>query len=250
MASETRNWFDQGGSAYARYRPDYPPELATHLAGIAPSRRLALDVGCGNGQFTRQLAEAFDTVIGLDPSAEQIAHAEPHPRVTYGVAPAENLGLEDQHADLITAAQAAHWFDLPRFYAEARRVAAPGAVLALLSYGVMQLDPDLDARFQHFYTAQIGPYWPPERRLVDEGYRGIDFPFRELPPPRIDIVREWSAEALLGYISTWSAVRNAREAGKEAILESFSQDLLALWGDPAAPRTIRWPIAMRAGIMD
>jgi SAM-dependent methyltransferase len=215
-----------------------------------PSRRLALDVGCGNGQFTRRLAEAFDSVIGLDPSAEQIAHAAPHPRVTYGVAPAERLGAGIGGVDLITAAQAAHWFDLPRFYAEARRVAAPGAMLALISYGVMRFDADLEARFQQFYTADIGPYWPPERRLVDEGYRGITFPFREVAPPRIDIVREWNFAALLGYISTWSAVRNAREADKDLVLERFSQEFLALWGDPESTRTIRWPIAMRAGMLD
>jgi SAM-dependent methyltransferase len=243
------NWFDAGGEAYALHRPDYPDRLAAHLAEIAPARRLAVDVGCGTGQFTRQLAGAFDAVVGLDPSADQIAHAASHDRVRYATAPAESLALPDHCADLITAAQAAHWFDLARFYAEVRRVAAPRAVLALISYGVAQLDPDLNARFQHFYTQDIGPYWPPERRLVDEGYAGIDFPFQTLPAPRIDIVREWPATAFLGYISTWSAVRRAREAGKEALLTAFSRDFLALWGAPQALRIIRWPIAMRLGIV-
>lgn len=245
----TANWFDAGGAAYALYRPDYPGELAQYLADIAPARHLAVDVGCGSGQFTRQLAAGFDAVIGLDPSADQIAHAQPHERVRYARAPAENLGLDDHSANLITAAQAAHWFDLPRFYAEARRIAAPGAVLALISYGVARLDPDLDERFQRFYTEEIGPFWPPERRLVDEGYREIDFPFPAMTPPRIDILRQWSASEFLGYISTWSAVRHARQAGREALLTDFSRDLLSLWGDPETPRTITWPIAMRLGII-
>lgn len=141
----TTNWFDAGGDAYARYRPDYPDKLVDILAEIAPARHLAVDVGCGNGQFTRQLATSFEAVIGLDSSADQIANAAPHDRVRYAVAPAENLGLPEHCADLITAAQAAHWFDLPRFYAQVRRVAAPGAALALISYGVAQLDPDLNA---------------------------------------------------------------------------------------------------------
>jgi len=244
------NWFDAGGDAYARYRPDYSDELAVLLARITPARRLAVDVGCGTGQFTRQLASAFDAVVGLDPSADQIAHAAPHDRVRYATAPAEQLALPDHRADLITAAQAAHWFDLPRFYAEVRRVAAPQAVLALISYGVAQLDPGLNERFQHFYTEEIGPYWPPERRMVDEGYAGLDFPFRALPAPSIDIVRQWPALAFLGYISAWSAVRRAREAGQEALLTTFSHDLLALWGDTTMPRTICWPITMRLGVVE
>jgi SAM-dependent methyltransferase len=249
MESEAQNWFDRGGDAYARYRPDYPDALAGFLAESAPDTRLALDVGCGNGQFTRQLGDHFDVVVGSDPSADQIAHAVPHPRVRYEVGPAERLGAADGSASLITAAQAAHWFDLPRFYAETRRVAVPGAVIALVSYGVVQLEPDLNARFQSFYRDEIGPYWPPERKLVDTGYAGIHFPFRALPTPDLDIVRAWPADAFLGYVSTWSAVRHALEAGKGQILAAFSRDLLALWGDPATTRQIVWPINMRLGVV-
>ena len=241
------NWFDQGGGAYARYRPDYPEALADFLAETAPDTALALDVGCGNGQLTRLLADRFDTVVGSDPSADQIAHAEPHPRVRYVVGPAERLEAETGSVSLITAAQAAHWFDLPAFYAEVRRVAAPGAALALISYGVAVLEPPLADRFLAFYTDEIGPYWPPERKLVDTGYAGIAFPFTELPTPDLHIVREWSADAFLGYVSTWSAVRRAIEAGQEAMLATFSHDLLKLWGDPTQLRWVSWPIAMRLG---
>lgn len=122
-------------------------------------------------------------------------------------------------------------------------------MLALISYGVTRLDPELDERFMRFYSQEIGPFWPPERRMVDEGYKGLDFPFHELPAPDIDIVRQWSAPAFLGYISTWSAVRRAREAGREALLTAFAQDLLDLWGDPETPRPIRWPVAMRLGVI-
>lgn len=247
MPEPAQNWFDQGGEAYARHRPDYPDALARFLAGVAPDARLAVDVGCGSGQFTRQLAAHFEAVVGADPSADQLAHAAPHARVRYVHAPAEALGLPDGCASLITAAQAAHWFDLPRFYAEARRIAAPGAVLALITYGEAEFEPELNGRFLAFHRGEIGPYWPPERKLVDEAYAGVDFPFRELAYPRLSIERRWDLAAFLGYLSTWSAVRRAREAGRQDIVAAFAEDMRALWGDPARERQIVWPIAMRLG---
>ena len=252
MSTETdtppaRNWFDQGGRAYARFRPEYPRQLAAFLASAAPDCRLAVDVGCGNGQLTQLLAPYFEKVVGLDPSADQIANAVPNARIDYRCAPAEQLPLPDASASLITAAQAAHWFDLPAFYAEVRRIAMPGAILALVSYGVLQMDPALDARFQKFYWEEIGPYWPPERKLVDTGYATIDFPFEELAPPTLAIRLDWHLSEFLGYLTTWSAVRSAREAGREELLMAFADDLAALWGDPNSRRPVSWPIAMRIG---
>jgi SAM-dependent methyltransferase len=247
MPSDTRNWFDQGGRAYARFRPEYPRELAAYLASTAPDDRLAVDVGCGNGQLTQLLAPHFERVIGLDPSADQIANAVPNARIRYECAPAEQLPVPDASASLVTAAQAAHWFHLPAFYGEVRRIAVPGAVVALVSYGVLRLEPPLDERFQAFYRDEIGPYWPPERKLVDTGYATIDFPFEEFVPPSLDIRLEWRLFEFLGYVSTWSATRSAREAGKEALLVAFADDLAALWGDPDTTRPVSWPINMRIG---
>lgn len=247
LSMTPRNWFDQGGQAYARFRPEYPSQLAAFLASVAPDRRLALDVGCGNGQLTRLLAEHFDTVIGLDPSADQIANAAPHERIRYRCAPAESLPLADRSASLITAAQAAHWFDLRAFYAEARRVAVEGATLALVSYGVPVLEPALDARLQQFYWQEIGPYWPAERQLVDSGYATLDFPFDEFRAPALEIRLQWRLPELLGYVQTWSAVRQAREAGRDALLQTFAEDLAQTWGDADAARPITWPINMRIG---
>lgn len=243
--TDSRNWFDQGGSAYALYRPAYPPALAAWLAAQAPRHRLAVDVGCGNGQLTHLLASHFTEVEGIDPSADQIANASPAANVRYACAAAEQLPAADASADLITAAQAAHWFDLPRFYDEARRIAAPGAVLALISYGVLRLQPTLNERFQRFYHDEIGPWWPPERKLVDDGYATLDFPFDELVAPPLTIDLAWTLPAFLGYVSTWSATRAAREAGQAALLTAFAEDIGALWGDGTQARPLSFPINMR-----
>ena len=242
-----RNWFDEGGRAYARFRPEYPRELAAFLASAAPDGSLAVDVGCGNGQLTQLLAPYFTQVVGLDPSADQIANAVPNARIRYECAPAEQLPVPDASASLVTAAQAAHWFDLPAFYREVRRIAVPGAVVALVSYGVLRLEPALDRRFQAFYRDEIGPYWPPERKLVDTGYATIAFPFAEMAPPALEIRLDWHLSEFIGYVLTWSATRSAREAGKDALLMAFFDDLAALWGDPNAKRPVSWPINMRIG---
>ncbi|MFF2082734.1 class I SAM-dependent methyltransferase [Nocardia sp. NPDC058176] len=241
------NWFERGGRAYAQYRPEYPDPLAEFLASLAPSADLAVDVGCGNGQLTTRLAPFFDQTIGIDPSASQLEHAQPGDRVSYLRAPAENLPVGEQRASLITAAQAAHWFDRAAFYAEVRRIAVDRAVLALVSYGVVELEPDLAERFHRFYHDEIGPYWPPERRLVDTGYADIEFPFDEHPAPPMRLTKQWTLDEFLGYLSTWSAVRRVDDAGNSEILRAFAADLAAVWGDPSTTRPIAWPVAMRLG---
>lgn len=243
----SQNWFAQDGQAYAQFRPEYPPELAAFLASLSPTTHLAVDVGCGNGQLTRQLAEHFTRVIGLDPSADQLAHAAVRENLSYLQAPAEALSLPEHCASLITAAQAAHWFGLPAFYAEVRRVAAPGAVVALVSYGVLHLEGALGERFARFYAEEIGPFWPAERRLVDSGYATLDFPFEPIALPDMQIRLDWNLPQFLGYLSTWSAVRRARQEGQEELLQRFAEDLAPLWGDAGRTHEIRWPINGRIG---
>lgn len=252
QAEPPRNWFDGGGSAYARFRPGYPAELTGFLADIAPDRQMAVDVGCGSGQLTRQLAGLFRHTVGIDPSHDQLASTgegnKSHDGLSYACAPAEALPLPDCCASLITAAQAAHWFDLPAFYTEARRIARQGAVIALVSYGLPRLsDPTLQEMFDRFHDHDIGRFWPPERRLVVGGYAAMDFPFTEIEPPAMEIRLDWNLQAFLGYVSTWSAVRAAAEAGQTEILTAFAARIAALWGAPDRSEAISWPIRMRLG---
>jgi SAM-dependent methyltransferase len=242
-----KDHFSTRSGDYAAYRPTYPRALADYLAGLCGQTELALDVGCGTGQLSVLLAERFDHVIATDASAQQIEKAEAHERVEYRVAPAERSGLPDQSVDLITAAQAAHWFDLDAFYTEARRIGKPGSVLALVTYGVIQADPEINTTIQHFYKDGAGPYWPPERRHVENGYRSFDFPFDEFAAPPLTIEVHWQASDLLGYVDTWSAVRGLEKAQGRGPIEKFQRDLLSCWDDPQHRRTIRFPLSLRVG---
>ncbi len=228
---ERSKHFQQGGADYAQHRPTYPAALANLLAELAPSRGLAVDVGCGTGQLSTLLADEFDQVIATDVSSDQIENATARPQISYRVGAAERLDVADGGADLIVVAQAAHWFDLPAFYAEAARAAAPDCVLALVTYGVMEIDGAPNERFQKFYWDEIGPFWPPERRHVETRYPDLPFPVEEMPTPPLAIERHWSLDDLMGYIGTWSATKQVRAAGAEALIASAEAELRPLWGD-------------------
>lgn len=245
-----RRHFEAGGADYARHRPGYPPELASALSALSAGRGQALDVGCGSGQLTVLLADHFDRVTGTDVSAEQIAHAERRGNTDYRVEPAEKIGLADASVDLIVAAQAAHWFDLPRFHAETRRIAAPGAALALVSYGVPQLDGPAGERFRQFYWGDIHPFWPEGRAHVEQGYAAMDFPFDEVSIPPLAIRRDWSFAALAGYVGTWSAVMRAAKSARGEIAGHALAEMAGLWGDPERTHRITWPITGRFARLD
>ncbi len=189
------NPFTAGGGDYARFCPTYPEALGPVLAGLGAQ---ALDVGCGSGQLACRLAGHFDRVTASDASADQLAAARDCPGVSYVCKSAERIGLGDGSVDLVVAAQAAHWFDLDAFFAEARRVAAKGAAIALVSYGVPVVEGPAGPAFAQFYWQDIHRFWPAARRHVERGYGDLDFPFEALAVPELEIVRDWQAGDVTG----------------------------------------------------
>lgn len=235
--------FSTVAARYAAYRPHYPPALVDLLADRAPSGT-AWDIGCGSGQLSVALAARFERVIATDPSSAQLAAATAHPRVTYRVAPAEASGLPDASVALAVAAQAAHWFDWPRFVAEVGRVAAPGALIALVSYGRLIVDGDAGAELDHFYREVTGPYWPPERAHVEDGYRALTLPWPPVEAPALDLTATWTRDELVGYVGTWSAtVKLVADRGTGPV-EALTAALAATWPD-GERRGIRWPLAIK-----
>lgn len=248
MTQPFADHFSSVAPAYAAARPTYPDALLAYVARCAPARRHAWDCGAGSGQATRALAQRFDRVTASDASAAQLGQATPLANVEYRVAPAERSGLPDGSVDLVTVAQALHWFDVPAFFAEARRVLVPGGVVAVWCYGMQRLGDDaVDRIVSRFYTDTVGPYWPPERRLVETGYRTLAFPFDELRPPAFEMSVAWALADLLAYIRTWSATgRYSQAYGRDPVM-ALADELAPLWGPPGSSRTVRWPLSLRVG---
>ena len=245
--SAFKDHFSSASDRYAAYRPDYPAPLFEWLSSLCAEHDLAWDCATGSGQAALGLAPHFRQVVATDASAEQIRHAEAHSAIDYRVAPAEASGLADRSVDLVTVAQAAHWFDLPRFYTEAARVLKPGGVVALWGYGRMVLPGEMDAPFRRFYAETVGPYWPPERALIDDAYRSLDFPFADIEAPAFFIEVEWSLHRLLDYLSTWSAVKRYQTARGHDPLPALGAELALLWGDPDTAKRLQWPLFLRVG---
>jgi ubiquinone/menaquinone biosynthesis C-methylase UbiE len=239
--------FGPVAGAYAHFRPTYPPPLFDWLAAVAPARQRAWDCATGTGQAAIGLAAHFAEVVATDASPSQLAAAGPHPRVSYRLAAAESSGLEANSIDLATVAQAVHWFDRPRYFAEVERVLRPGGVLAVWSYGIPRLEGGAaDALLQHFYGVVVGPYWPAEKALVENGYRDLVLPFESLPTPSFAMEAAWSLEQVLGYCASWSASARYRAALGSDPIERLRPALAAVWGEAAQGRRIHWPLTLKA----
>jgi ubiquinone/menaquinone biosynthesis C-methylase UbiE len=218
--------------------------LFRYLATIAPRKHLAWDCATGNGQAAVALAEVFERVIATDASEKQIGNAEAHARVDYRVAPAENSGIESHTVDLITVAQALHWFELERFYAEVRRVLKSQGVVAAWAYKLAQVEPAIDQVVNRYYTEVVGVYWPEERVLV-ERFEELPFSFPELAAPPFEMTAEWNAEHLIGYLRTWSATQRFMAANQRDPLKDVEEDLRSAWGDVDQRRRVAWPLTVR-----
>jgi SAM-dependent methyltransferase len=239
-----KDHFSAHAADYAKFRPRYPKELFRWLATVAPERELAWDCATGNGQAAVALAELFERVIATDASEMQIGNAEAHGSVEYRVARAEESGIDSNTVDLITVAQALHWFDLKRFYAEARRVSKPGGVLAVWAYKLATVSPEIDAVVNHYYSEVVGPFWPEERAQVEK-FEELAFPCPEIEAPLFEMVAEWNAEHLIGYLRTWSATQRFMAANQRDPVEEIVGGLRTAWGDEV--RLVVWPLTVRVG---
>jgi SAM-dependent methyltransferase len=239
------DYFGPAARSYASYRPHYPPALFDWVCSVTARRERAWDCGTGSGQAAAALAERFAEVVASDPSVDQLANAAAASGLCYVAMTAEQTALRAGSVDLVTVAQALHWFDRPRFFAEVDRVLRPGGTLAVWSYGLLAVGPSVDRHVHHLYRDVLGPYWPSERSFVDSGYAGIALPYAELASPHIAMEAEWSLAEFAGYVSSWSAVGRYRAQLGTDPLPAFMHDVADAWG--TARRRVRWPLAVRAG---
>ena len=245
--SFTGDHFSKQASDYSLYRPHYPEELFKYLASLTPEHELAWDCATGNGQAAIALSTFYKNVEATDASEKQIEQATPHNNIRYQVSEASQTPFANNSFDLITVAQALHWFDMDKFYKEVNRVAKPNGIFAAWCYSLFSINDELDPIIHHFYHETIGPYWPKERNYIDNKYETIPFPFESISTPGFSLTSQWNLQQVMGYMSTWSAVRYYREQQQIDPIPSLHQQLKQHWQDETIVKEIRWPIYLKVG---
>jgi len=239
--------FSGHAADYSEYRPGYPDALYRFIAEHSPQTDIAWDCGTGSGQTAIGLTTRFTRILASDASVKQIKNAYPHTQVHYFVASAYHSGLKADSIDVVTVSQALHWFDFGAFFNETLRVLKPEGILAAWCYMQPTVSPDLDPTIAEFMNEIVGPYWPPERKYVDNGYANIDFPFQEIQAPEFQAEHHWDLDHFFGYLDTWSASQRFQNDKGYSPVEEIRELVSDLWGDHARKCRVTWPLRMRIG---
>ncbi|MBI3218600.1 MAG: methyltransferase domain-containing protein [Bacteroidetes bacterium] len=241
--------FSRQSAHYAKYRPTYPVAFYDYINALVSHKACAWDCGTGNGQVAFELSKTFDCVLATDISEAQISQATRANNIVYSVQPAEKTDFADHQFDLVLAAQAIHWFDFDKFYAEVRRTGKPGALVCVVGYGRIEITESIDQLVLYYYRNILGTYWDAERKYIDENYLTIPFPFRELKAPSIVNIFQWSREQLIGYINTWSAVKHFVQQNQFNPIDQLQQELENHWNEGEL-KEVRFPLLLRVGRLE
>lgn len=239
--------FSAQASLYAKFRPTYPKELFDFLLTKVKVRRAAWDCGTGNGQVASILSEHFEKVHATDISQSQIDNAVKKANIIYSVQPAEHTNFPDNIFDLITVAQAIHWFNFAKFYEEVNRTLKRDGIIAVIGYGIIEGEATINHLLHHFYYNVVGPYWDEERKYIDEMYKTIPFPFQEIAPPSLSMEYKWTLEQLIGYLNTWSAVAHYKKKMDHDPISFIVDDLKKEFNNNEVKR-FSFPLLLRVGI--
>ena len=241
---ERKDRFSNHAQQYATFRPTYPKELYDFIFSHVKKFDIAWDCGTGNGQVARDLSKQFKIILATDISEKQLANAFEADNIFYSKA-GERTTFPDHQFDLITVAQAIHWFTIPEFYEEVQRVGKKDAVVAIWGYSLLSISPEIDKHLHDFYFNKVGPYWDKERKLIDEQYKTISFPFTEIASPKFKLTFDWTVEEFQGYLSTWSSVQKYIQANQINPVEGFMKEIHPLW--KSGRQNINFPLFLRLG---
>src|SRR5690606_11687717 len=240
--------FSKQAEIYSKFRPIYPKELFEYLQTLTIEHKFAWDCGTGNGQSAIQLANFYENVYATDPSEEQIKNAVYNPKIDYKVEKAEHPSLNDHSVDLVTVAQAVHWFDFDKFYYQVKRVLKPNGIIAVWAYGIPNVSEELNSIIKNFHDNIIGEFWLPENRLIDKEYSSIPFPFDIITnAPTFYIQKEVSLTELLGHFRSWSATQKYIDRYGSNPIEELEPKLTKYWQNEEDKKEISWKLILKVG---
>ena len=245
---EIKDNFSKQSETYKKFRPEYPEELYKVILTHSKNRESCWDCGTGNGQVAKELSKNFKNVFATDISENQLKLAYKKPNISYSISRAEKTPFNDNQFDIITVAQAIHWFHFNSFYKEAKRVGKPNSKIFVIGYGLLKINPRIDKIITKFYTEIIGAYWDKERRHIDNKYNSIEFGFEEIPAPKnLEMALEWDMQQLIGYLNSWSSVQKYIVKNGSNPVDLIKKELLELADNKTL--NVSFPIFMKIGII-
>ncbi len=248
MTVKFKDYFSEDSTEYSKFRPNYPPELFSYLASVSNQHQTAWDCATGTGQSAVALAEYFSNVIATDASKTQITNAERKRGITYYVATAGDSNIETNSIDLIAVAQAFHWFNSEEFSKEANRVLKDKGIISIWTYNLLSVQEDVDEVINYLYSTVLDEYWPKERKIVEDGYKRVQLPFKEMEAPAFTMTTEWNLFQLIGYLCTWSAVKKYQKVVGVNPVEELHNKIADIWGEPEKVLSVKWPLSVRLWI--
>jgi ubiquinone/menaquinone biosynthesis C-methylase UbiE len=254
MTEQFKDYFSGASKDYALYRPHYPPELFAYLASLTRHHEAAWDCATGTGQTAKNLSSLYRAVIATDASQTQIVQAkdvlDSLQNISFEVTQAEHTNILSGSIDLLTVSQALHWFDLDAFSVEANRVLKSGGVLAVWAYDLMTIAPAIDDVMEYLYHTVLDGYWPVERKMIENGYRDIEFSLKEIQPPPFKMQQQWNLSQLLGYLQTWSSIRKQLQTTDGELVTTEFENISTLWGSADKRRTVSWPLVLKVWLKE
>lgn len=240
--------FSIQAETYKNHRPHYPPDLYDEILQHVNHRQKCWDCGTGNGQVAAELSKHFEQVEATDISENQMKQAPQGDNINYSLQRAENTSFGENQFDLITVAQAVHWFDFDAFNQEVRRVGKNGGIISIWGYALLKVNDQIDELINEFDSDIVGPYWDVERRHIDSYYGTIPFSFEPIVSKKsFTIESHWNIEHLRGYFNSWSCVQNYIEQNEgESPVPALMERLKSVWPDNETKK-ITFPIFMKMG---
>lgn len=242
----SKDYFSAVSEDYSKFRPNYPTELYDCIFKEVVCFENAWDCATGNGQVAAVLADSFKNVEATDISQQQLENAKQKENIHYSIGLAESAKFDNNCFDLITVGQAAHWFDMTQFNVAANSLLKPQGIVALFGYQLFQTEHSIQTIVNELYNDILGNYWHPERKLVDNQLRDLEFPYEEIECPAFHHNVRWNLDNIIGYISTWSALQNyLKTTGKNPMQEFVEKCRQVLSEAEFIPVTI--PFFLRLG---
>jgi len=238
--------FSKQSDIYVKYRPLYPKELYSYLSSLTPQHGIAWDCGTGNEQAAIGLTEFYDQITATDPSEQQIGNALKNKKIKYSVEKAENSSLQTNSIDVITIANALHWFDFKTFYQEVKRVLKANGIIAAWAYGNPEISPEIDLIVNHFHDFILKGYWLAENRLVENEYKTIPFPFEEINSPTFYYKKHMTLNELIGLLNTWSATQRFIDTNGFNPTKQLNHELTRIWNDDSK-KMFSWKLILKVG---